>query len=259
MPISKRQPRNEQRAEESDSVRVHKYLAERGVASRRAAETMVREGLVTINGEVATVGQPVRPGIDRVVADGRPVRHQPRPPVTLIVHKPPGFLCSNDDPHHARTVFDLLPSRFDDDRLFCAGRLDLNSEGLVVLTSDGDLAEKLTHPSHAVVKRYRVTLHRPFLPGDKPRIIEGVWDEGEKLSVEKVFIEGRGPKGGHTVEVHLGHGRKRELRRLFKLLGYEVERLVRFQIGSITLRGLGATEYRQLKPHEIRRLLATGD
>lgn len=236
---------------------MHKYLADRGIASRRTAESWVREGRVTVNGETAAVGQPVRPGVDRVTVDGRPVRHQPLPQVTLIVNKPTGFLCSNDDPHHARTVFDLLPSRFEDHRLFCAGRLDLNSEGLVVLTSDGDLAAKLTHPSHAVVKRYRVTLHRPFVPADKPKLLEGVWDEGERLMADRVFIEGRGPAAGRTVEVHIGHGRKRELRRLFALLGYQVERLLRFQIGSVTLRGLGPGDYRELKPHEIRRLLAT--
>lgn len=254
----KRQSRNPAPPAKADSVRVHKYLADRGVASRRAAETLVREGRVSINGDVATIGQPVDPVNDRVVVDGRPVRVAPRPPVTLIIHKPPGFLCSNDDPHHARTVFDILPTRFKDDRLFCAGRLDLDSEGLLVLTSDGDLAAKLTHPSHAIIKRYRLTLHRPFVATDKARVIEGVWDEGEKLSADHVYVETRGHAPGQTVEVHLGHGRKRELRRLFKLLGYHVERLIRFQIGSLTLRGMGPGEYRELKPHEIRRLLHTG-
>src|SRR6185503_4520077 len=157
-----------------------------------------------------------------------PVRPTAQPKVTVAVHKPRGLVCSNDDPHHAETVFALLPREFSRLRFFCAGRLDLDSEGLVILTTDGDLAHRLMHPSNVVVKRYHVTLKQPFPASRLIQLIRGVMLEGERLQVERAALINAGPAGSATdLDVHLHHGKKREIRQLFAALGYEVKRLRR--------------------------------
>src|SRR5436190_4609963 len=147
----------------AEPIRLQKYLADAGVCSRRAAEALIAQGEVWINGTAATLGQKITPGVDKVTVSGKSIRPTAQPLITVAVHKPRGLVCSNDDPHHAATVFELLPREFSKFRFFCAGRLDLDSEGLVILTTDGDLANRLMHPSNVVVKRYHVTLaKRPF-------------------------------------------------------------------------------------------------
>ena len=138
------------------AVRIQKFLADAGVCSRRNAEALVAQGEVWINGKAATAGQKVIPGADKVTVSGKTVRSASQPKITVAVHKPRGLVCSNDDPHHAATVFDLLPREFSRFRFFCAGRLDLDSEGLVILTTDGDLAHRLMHPSTEVEREYEI-------------------------------------------------------------------------------------------------------
>jgi 23S rRNA pseudouridine2605 synthase len=145
---------------DAESIRLQKHLADSGVCSRRAAEALIAQGEVWVNGVRATVGQKVTPGIDKVTVSGKSVRATAQPRVTLAMHKPRGLICSNDDPHHAETIFTVLPREFSRLRFFCAGRLDKDSEGLVILTTDGDLAHRLMHPSNIVVKRYYVELKR---------------------------------------------------------------------------------------------------
>ena len=173
--------------------------------------------------------------------------------LVLAVHKPRGLLCSNADPHHEKTVFDLVPASLDAGRLFCAGRLDKESEGLLILTNDGALAQKLTHPSHRVVKRYRVTLDKPFDEKHIKNLLEGITWEGERLKVEKVIPDRHiGPIT--KLELHLNHGKKREIRRLLIALGYGVKRLQRFQIGRLPLRGITKGKCRILNDDEVARL-----
>lgn len=240
--------------EPAESVRIQKYLAERGICSRREAERLIVEGDVLVNGKEATLGQKIVPGKDRIVVSGRGVPVQRGRVVTLALNKPTGVVCSNFDPHNARTVFDFVPAPFNKERLFCAGRLDKDSEGLLIITSDGELAQKLTHPSYRVVKRYQVTLTRPFNPVHIPLMLKGVEDEGEFLKAEKVFRMQGVSDADRRVEVHMEHGKKREVRRLFERMGYFVERLVRTQIGGLTLRGIGAGRVKLLSSREINLL-----
>lgn len=236
-------------------VRLQKVLAERGVASRRQSEEMISEGRVTVNGKEASLGQKVDPLADEIKVDGKRVR----PPrgkvekVVLAMHKPRGVLCSNADPHHEKTIFDLVPPPFNQERLFCAGRLDKESEGLLILTNDGALSQRLTHPSQRVIKRYRVTLDRAFSEKHIRNLLDGITWEGERLKVEKVIPEKT--SGPITkLELHLNHGKKREIRRLLLALGYGVKRLQRFQIGTLNLRGLSRGRCRVLTSSEVDRL-----
>jgi 23S rRNA pseudouridine2605 synthase len=238
--------------EEKGLVRIHKYMADMGICSRREAEEMIRTGLVTVDGQIAEIGQKVDPVKQRVVVEGRTVRPSMRPKaVTLLMNKPRGVLCTNDDPFHGRTVFDILPPQFQQQRLFCAGRLDKDSEGMLILTSDGDLAQKLMHPSQNVIKRYRVLLTKPFAQEHIKVLINGVEIEEERLSAEKIIVLKKTMAPGRDLEVHLCHGRKREIRRMMEHLGYFVERLMRFQIGNLRLRGIGPGHVRQLSQEDI--------
>jgi 23S rRNA pseudouridine2605 synthase len=237
------------------AVRIQKFLADAGVCSRRNAEALVAQGEVWINGKAATAGQKVIPGADKVTVSGKTVRSASQPKITVAVHKPRGLVCSNDDPHHAATVFDLLPREFSRFRFFCAGRLDLDSEGLVILTTDGDLAHRLMHPSNVVVKRYHVVLKAPFPSGRLPQLIRGVTVEGERLKVERAALINADAGGTSTdLDVHMHHGRKREIRLLFTQLGHEVKRLRRYQIGALQLKGIPLRAGKVLSNKEISAL-----
>ncbi|MDE3083826.1 MAG: rRNA pseudouridine synthase [Verrucomicrobiota bacterium] len=239
-------------------IRLQKFLADAGVCSRRAAEMLIVEGKVWVGGRQAELGQKISPGIDKVTVEGRPVRTARQPRLTLAVHKPRGFICSNDDPHHAATVFDLLPREWRKFRFFCAGRLDKDSEGLVILTTDGDLAHRLMHPSNLVVKRYHVRLELPFPASRLPQLRHGVIVENERLKVERAaLVNPRRDASSTELDVWMHHGKKREIRQLFLALGHSVERLRRYQIGAFPLRGIPLRGARQLSTKEIQQLFAT--
>src|SRR5262245_23748018 len=221
------------------TIRLQKFIADAGVCSRRAAEALIAQGEVWVNGAPATLGQKITPGVDKVTVSGKSVRTTAQPRVTVAVHKPRGLVCSNDDPHHAATVFDLLPREFSKFRFFCAGRLDLESEGLVILTTDGDLANRLMHPSRVVTKRYHVVPRQPFPAARLPQLIRGVIIEGERLKVERAaLINASVSQSSTDLDVHMHHGKKREIRQLFTTLGYDVKRLRRYQIGALQLKGI---------------------
>ncbi len=239
----------------AEPIRVQKFIADAGVCSRRAAEALIAQGEVWVNGQAATPGQKITPGIDRVTVSGKPVRTSAQPKVTLAVHKPRGLVCSNDDPHHAATIFDLLPRELNKFRFFCAGRLDLDSEGLVILTTDGDLAHRLMHPSNLVVKRYHVVLKQPFPASRLAQLVRGVVIEGERLKVERAALINAEAGGASTdLDVHLHHGKKREIRQVFTALGFDVKRLRRYQIGALPLKGIPLRGGKALSTKEIESL-----
>src|SRR3954468_13433388 len=193
----------------SEPIRLQKFIADAGVCSRRAAEVLIAQGEVWVNGVAATLGQKVNPGVDKVTVDGKSVRTTAQPRITVAVHKPRGLVCSNEDPHHAATVFDLLPREFSKFRFFCAGRLDLDSEGLVILTTDGDLAHRLMHPSNVVVKGYHVTLKKAFPASRLSQLVRGVIIEGERLQVERAaLINASADQAATDLDVHMHHGKK---------------------------------------------------
>jgi 23S rRNA pseudouridine2605 synthase len=236
----------------SEPIRLQKFLADAGVCSRRAAEALIAQKEVWVNGAAASLGQKVTPGVDKVTVSGKPVRTTQQPKITVVVHKPRGLVCSNDDPHHSDTVFQLLPREFSKFRFFCAGRLDLDSEGLVVLTTDGDLAHRLMHPSNTVVKRYHVTLKQAFPAGRLIQLIRGVEFEGERLQVERAaLVNPKADQSAFDLDVHMHHGKKREIRQLFTALGYDVKRLRRYQIGALQLKGIPLRAGKLLSTKEI--------
>lgn len=239
----------------AELVRLQKFIADAGLCSRRSAEALIAQGEVWVNGSAATLGQKITPGVDKVTVSGKPVRTTAQPRITVAVHKPRGLVCSNDDPHHAATVFELLPREFSKFRFFCAGRLDLDSEGLVVLTTDGDLANRLMHPSNVIVKRYHVVLKQPFPAARLIQLIRGVIIEGEKMKVERAALINAKPDHSSTdLDVHMHHGKKREIRQLFTKLGYDVKRLRRYQIGAFQLKGIPLRAGKVLSSKEVDAL-----
>jgi 23S rRNA pseudouridine2605 synthase len=239
-------------------VRIQKFIADSGLCSRRAAEMLIARKEVWVNGSAATPGQKISPGVDKVTVSGKPVRPAQQQRVTVVVHKPRGLVCSNDDPHHSATVFDLLPRTLARFRFFCAGRLDLDSEGLVVLTTDGDLANRLMHPSSVVVKRYHVTLESPYPASRLRALVHGVVIEGEKLRVERAaLVNASSDEASTNLDVHMHHGKKREIRQLFTTLGFTVKRLRRYQIGSVALKGIPLRAGKVLSEKSIASLFVS--
>ncbi len=239
----------------AEPIRLQKFLAEAGICSRRNAEALIAQGEVWVNGAPATLGQKVVPGVDKVTTNGKQVRSTQQPRMTLVLNKPRGLVCSNDDPHNADTIFDLLPRELARYRFFCAGRLDKDSEGLVVITTDGDLANRLMHPSSVVVKRYYVVLKQKYPHTRLPQLIKGIMYEGERLKVERAALVNPGADQASTdLDVHMHHGKKREIRLLFTSLGYDVKRLRRYQIGAFRLKGIPLRAVKQLTTKEISLL-----
>ena len=240
---------------DAEPIRLQKYLADAGVCSRRAAEALIAQGHVWVNSAVAKLGQKVTPGVDRVSTGGKAVRSKAQPRITLAMNKPRGLVCTNDDPFNPETVFTVLPRDFAKFRFFCAGRLDKDSEGLVILTTDGDLAQRLTHPSNIVVKRYHVVLKNPFPAKRLPLLIKGIVFEGERLKVERAaLIHANAGHESTNLDVHMHHGKKREIRLLFTTLGYDVKRLRRYQIGAFQVKGIPLRAMKQLSTKEIEML-----
>src|SRR3954469_5873759 len=162
------------------ATRLQKYLSEAGVASRRASEQIILAGRVSLNGQIVRVlGTKVQPGKDEVAVDGRPVK--PRRKLYVALHKPPGFICSSNDPERRRTIGELLPKEWEN--LHSVGRLDKESEGLLFLTNDGDFALKLTHPRYGLRKKYLVSVLGRFEPAMAGKFLAGIEDAGEILKV----------------------------------------------------------------------------
>lgn len=230
-----------------EPMRIQKYLAQAGACSRREAERLVAEGKVTVNGHLATVGQPVKPGED-VVKVGRKVIGGLVRTTVLMMHKPRGYLCTNIDDFGGKTVFELVPPPFDKQRMFCVGRLDKDSEGLLLITNDGALANKIMHPSGGITKRYEVTLNRAYDPVLTPKLLKGARDGEDFLRFAKVIQDSAVPE---RLEIHLTQGRKREIRRLLEIFGFHVKVLRRFQVGGLVLRKMPPGDCRQLSQKEI--------
>ena len=243
---------------DSEPIRLQKFLADAGVCSRRAAEMLIKEGEVWVNSEKAALGQKINPDTDKVTVSGKAIRPIAQPKITLAMHKPRGLVCTNDDPFHADTIFTVLPKIFAKYRFFCAGRLDKESEGLVILTTDGDLANRLMHPRNTVVKRYHVSLETAFPAARKAQLLRGVTIEGERLKVERATLIAPNRDGNSSqIDVHMHHGKKREIRQLFLALGFSVKRLKRYQIGAFPLKGIPLRAVKPLSNKEIEQLFKT--
>lgn len=237
-------------------MRIQKYISQCGVCSRREAEQKILENKVYVNGKIAQIGQDIDETKDRVTVDRIPISIIDEK-IVLAMNKPTGYLCTNADKFGGQTVFDLLPQEYAKMKLFCIGRLDKNSQGLLILTNDGELANNVIHPSNGIIKKYRVLLNRDLDEKIIPILLRGVMNEGEKLRATKIItgIQEDAPNPKRRVEVWLNQGRKREIRRMFESLGYFVKELTRFQIGSYVMRRIPEGTCKKLKPAEIEKLL----
>lgn len=238
----------------AEPVRLQKFLADRGMCSRREAEAWIREGRVKVNAHMAELGQKVDPDVDQVVVKNKKIPPAPKTKLTLLMNKPKGALCTNHDPNAVLTVFTLLPKEYRRERLFCAGRLDKDSEGMLVLTNDGALGNRITHPGGGVIKRYRIKVQKPFDPAVIPKMLQGVMDEGEHLYASKIIPATTGPDAELRLEVHLQQGRKREIRRLMEAFGYHVKKLKRVQMGRLKMKGMSPGAVKPLSDAEIELL-----
>jgi len=234
------------------SVRLQKFLADAGVASRRASEQFITEGRVSINGATVTErGKKIDPLHDHVSVDGKPIRAKRK--IYLALNKPRGLVCSKSDELGRATIYDLLPREMG--HLHSVGRLDFNSEGLLFLTNDGELSLRLTHPRYGVKKKYVATVDGPVNDAMLRTFERGVFSEGEKLKAEKArLISGGGSQS--VVELELAEGKYREVRRMFESQSRTVKKLQRIQIGKIKLGELKPGKWRTLTEPEIKSLLA---
>ena len=227
----------------STAVRLQKIIAEAGIASRRQAELLIEDGEVRVNGKIAEVGQKADPENDTIMVRGKVLRpsteiYRQSTRLVLLMNKPKGILCSHNDPHHEDTIYSILPRQWRNQRLFSAGRLDKESEGLIVLTNDGDLANNLTHPANGVHKVYHVNLGHEIDDKLLPKLVQGREIDGEFLHFDKVFPISKKENALKRLEIHLGHGKKREIRRLLESFGHKVVRLRRTQIGRLKIKGM---------------------
>lgn len=223
-------------------MRLNRFLALAGIASRRGAEEFIRAGRVMVNGAVCTDLSTRVALWDKIKVDGRAVRAGEF--VYILLNKPPEFLTTRSDEKSRRTIYELLPGRVS--HLAHVGRLDKESEGLLMLTNDGELALRMTHPRFSLEKEYLVTLDREFQETDFPKVKRGVFLAEGRARFDALF-----KLNARQVRVIISQGIKRQLRRVFAALGYKVKRLQRTRIGLLTDKGLSVGDFRFLTRKEV--------
>lgn len=247
-------------APEPDAPKLQKVLAQSGIGSRRDMEEMITDGRITVNGEPAHIGQRISFG-DRIALDGKPVKVRiiPPPPRVLAYHKPVGEVVTHDDPQQRPTVFRRLP-RLQQGKWQSVGRLDINTEGLLLFTNSGELANQLMHPRFGVEREYAVRVLGTLSEEQRQTLLEGVEIEGQTASFRSI-VDGGGEGANHWYRVVITEGRNREVRKLFDAVGLAVSRLIRIRYGSVVLpRGLKRGVWIDLGSDDVRaiRRLASG-
>src|SRR5436190_17686904 len=222
-------------------MRLNRFLAAAGLGSGRHCDDLIAAGRVMINGQVCTDFSAQPAERDHVKVDGKLIHGQRR--LDIMLHKPAGFVSTRSDPQARDTIFDLLPPHLP--RLFNVGRLDAQTEGLLILTNDGDLAQRLTHPRYKIEKEYEITLDRPWNPALTPELLRGIFLDGQKAQIARL----------HSItptrlRVVLRQGINRQIRRMFEQIGYKVKRLVRVRIGNLRLGDLPRGHWRGLTKRE---------
>jgi len=241
-------------------IRINKYLSECGVASRRGADEMILAGRVQLNGALVTEpGVRVDPATDKVLVDGKPVSHpaasgSPAQELTLLLHKPVQVVTTRSDPQGRQTVFDILPKEYRNERLLHVGRLDYFSEGLLLLTTDGELMNRLIHPRWHLPKVYHVLVRGAVSDIKLGMMRQGmILKEGEQLAPVEVGILRR-DEGGVWLEMTLHQGLNRQIRRMCRDLNFTVLKLIRVRQGPISLGGMNPGQCRPLTPGEVNGL-----
>jgi len=235
----------------AQKLRINRFLADCGLGSRRSCEVIVTEGRVIINGEVCTsLSTRVGPE-DEVEVDGQILKPQ-NEPINILLYKPRGYICSRDDPQGRSTIFELLPKYLQIQRnIHYAGRLDLDSEGLIVLTNLGNISQKLSHPKAKIEKEYLVSVSSPFQEIHKEQMLHGIEiDSGfvRAISVEKV--------SKRNIAITLEQGLKRQIRYMLMALNYRVTRLIRVRIGNLVDTSLKPGSWRFIGKKDLNKLFS---
>jgi len=237
-------------AAEEARERLQKILARAGVGSRRRCEEYIRSGRVRVNGRTVTeMGLKVDPRRDTITFDGKPVRSEQH--IYLLLNKPVGYVSTVSDPQGRPIVTDLIPNI--DKRIYPVGRLDLDSEGALLLTNDGRLTNRILHPRYGVAKTYQVTLAKRPSAAKLKQLEQGIVLDGAKTLPARIrFLRNR--KNGILLEVILHEGKKRQIRKMFAAIGHRVLRLKRTAYGGLSLGTLRPGEYRSLSAKDLRKI-----
>lgn len=228
-------------------MRLQKWLADAGVASRRKCETIINEGRVSINGEIAALGCSVEDG-DNIELDGKPVKTA-EDKVVFAFNKPRGVLCTSDDPQGRRTVQDFFKDQ--PYRLYNVGRLDYESEGLLLMTNDGDLAYRLTHPKYEIEKTYHVVCDALLTNAQMQMLEKGIELDDGMTAPARLENARRQENGYFSFDLTIHEGKNREVRRMVEKLGRRTVRLQRLRIGCVNIKGLESGEWRSLTKDEV--------
>ncbi len=232
-------------------IRINKYLSAAGVSSRREADRLIEQGRVKVNGKIVqTLGSKIDENKDRVEVDGKTVEGT-QGKVYMLLNKPPEFLVTLKDPFQRPTIMDFLPKL--KTRIFPVGRLDFDSEGLLLMTNDGELANRLIHPRYEIKKNYLVKIQGHPEKVQISRLERGIPIDGKKTAPAKIFPISSSPKRS-LFKVELHEGRKREIRRMFEAIGYHVLLLRRIKFAGLTLDGLNPGDWRYLTDIEVQNL-----
>jgi pseudouridine synthase len=235
-------------------TRLNKFLAHAGVCSRREADRWIADGRISVNGRpVMELGEKVDPARDKIAVDGRPVRGEEERAVYILMNKPTGRVVSVKDPFGRPTVLDLLGHL--PYRVYPVGRLDLDTEGALLLTNDGEIALRLPHPRYGIGKTYEVRVEGDPSETDLDKIRHGIFLEGRRTAPARAQVLRRGHRRT-LLRVEIHEGRKREIRKVFEAVGFPVVSLVRVDFAGLTLEGLKPGEWRYLNKKEIERLRA---
>lgn len=235
-----------------ENIRIQKVIADSGFCSRRKAEELIEQKRVKVNGHLALIGQKINPKRDIITIDGERIFVELKKKYTyLMMNKPRGYLTSMSDDRGRRCVTDLLPES--NKRLFPVGRLDLNSEGLLLFTDDGNFANQMMHPSHEISKTYRVTVRPDITDEQAAKLSEGVYIDGRKTLPAQVLVLTKEPNRV-VLEITIREGRNRQIRKMCEAVGLEVARLKRTAIGPIRLGMLKPGTTRELTKEELQAI-----
>ena len=233
-----------------EKIRLQKFISQAGVMSRRAAEEEIKNGNVSVNGHVAETGTKVDPAADIVTVRGKRIRYERREYTYIMLNKPRGYLCSTSDDRGRKCVTDLIDL---DKRIYPVGRLDLISEGMLLLTDDGELKTRLTHPSHSLPKVYRVKVAEPVGDEEYDILTSPLEIDGYTIKPVDVMI-GTSDESGTVLKMTLQEGRNRQIRKMCEQAGLTVKRLARVSIGNLKLNNLPVGKWRYLTDDEVEYL-----
>lgn len=235
----------------SNKIRVQKYLSSNGIASRRKSEEMIIAGLIKINGKTAIIGDKIIPGKDKVFVGGKLISPIKTEKIYIMLNKPRGYITTMQDEQDRKCVADLIKDI--DERVYPVGRLDKESEGLLIMTNDGEFANKITHPSNHISKVYRVTVKPSINNFQIARICEGIEIDGYTTAPALVNVVSE-EVDRTVIEITIYEGKNRQIRKMCEELGLEIARLKRISIGGISLKGLPIGKWRKLNYKDIEKL-----